>query len=273
MNKISTIAILASIIIHLIIISSFGYLNKLSKNNSVTKLENKKSKIQISFIRSIKQSKVKSKNNIKRIPKIKSLSELGYKYSSSNKILKRGVFGDRLNSIQPGSIYSEIYSKINQHLNYPKELINHNIKGIVNVRLSFSSSGNYLESQTQILSYSKYLKVHVARVLRKAFKYKVKLKSKRNINTLDSIFKFNLTTGIAKSNSSKALYFIRTAYGGNSPIDKINKGVNNIISHASNWLLFLQYRPDFLKTDKELMRKEFNKSILRNYKNDPAWGS
>ncbi len=66
-------------------------------------------------------------------------------------------------------LYQYLYGRIDDQLTYPEEFKNARIEGRVHARVAFSPDGRYLRELSSFSSESPYLRVHVIRMLRRAF--------------------------------------------------------------------------------------------------------
>ena len=177
-------------------------------------------------------------------------------------------------SYKIGSGVIEVFSKIDERLNYPRELMIHNQQGIVNVRIFFDQKGNYQEKNSKFETNNNYLKVHVARILRAALKSprKPNQYTQGSVYTAKATFYFHLSTGLDPEGentvTSDKLSFYRHGYGGDTIYDKIHQNAPSL----PNLLATLyKHRPKFLKSERTLVKEYLNGKIFEDYKNDPAW--
>ena len=87
---------------------------------------------------------------------------------------KIGTFGDNtgfdeLSIDGHNSVYHYINKTIERHIGYPDVFVDRGIEGIVQGRLVFSPTGEYLPQFTKLRSSKGHLKVHVARKLKELF--------------------------------------------------------------------------------------------------------
>jgi hypothetical protein len=75
---------------------------------------------------------------------------------------------DEIRLAQVG-IFQRLYDRINEQLEYPPEFGQAGIEGTVTTHLVFSARGNFLREMSPLRSDSPYLRVLVARALRRAF--------------------------------------------------------------------------------------------------------
>ncbi len=99
------------------------------------------------------------------------------------------------------SVFQELYRRIDANVTYPSELRQQGIEGVVTAQLAFSREGKFLKEQSTVENgASNYLRVVVARALRKAMADELPETMKKNLTapfTLDCTFRFEFTEGDA----------------------------------------------------------------------------
>ena len=186
---------------------------------------------------------------------------------------------------QSVSITSQIYQAILEKLDYPQELVDRNIQGIVKVKFFFGGNGaGYLEKFSTFDGNSNYLKVAVARTLRVAL-YNSDAKLKQRLSQITrpleftGIFNFQISTTkeihFTNEVSDSTFFFYKWVYGGDRPIDLANKVIltaAQIEKIGVNLIdLFLWGRKKLFKTEYEKVDEMQEKWKLEKYKNDPIW--
>ncbi len=188
---------------------------------------------------------------------------------------------------QSVSITNEIYKAIFDRLDYPQELIDKNIQGIVNVELVIAGNGEgYCETKSKIRTNSNYLKVVVAQALRRALnvavadeKVKRVLTSVQKTTKYSAVFNFQISTTqevvFTNKISDNTFFFYKYAYGGNRPIDLVYKSAffaGTLLAGGIISFDFLNLRPLLYKTDYEKGAESLENRKLQKYKDDPSWG-
>ena len=147
-----------------------------------------------------------------------------------------------------------LYSLIDNYIDYPEELAEHDIQGGVEAQFMLTKEGIYLEEFTRINSKSRYLKVYVARRLRKAFSElntsKLKLKKMTKVKVL--IF-FHLTQSsspfVKSSLYDNYIFLYRKRRGISTISDRAIHSVTKALGYVSNILTLINdLIPDSSKT-------------------------
>jgi hypothetical protein len=251
----SFLYLLLSILLHLLL------LLQVKKSSEPIHHQNSK-KINIIVLEKAKKIKVIAKKKKLEIGKL-TLSMLGL---PSNKVdfAEYEVDSSKNISVQKNTL---LFNTINKYLKYPNELVRSKIQGHVSAKFYLDKNGKYDESKSQINSNSVYLRVHIARLLRKSLEAldsgKLKLKKLTQFN---ASFQFKLTTTKNEKDTSQIFdnnyFFYRQKYGVSNKGDVIVKGIGKSLIHLTNWLSLLEYAPD---SDKAMLQKGFK---LKSYEND-----
>lgn len=160
-----------------------------------------------------------------------------------------------------------VFNHIDQYLIYPTELIENEIYGFVTAEIFIDKNLQYLENKTKIKGSSRYLNVHIARVLRLALKsLNQKELNIKKLTRFNLLFEFRLTTSKELLEKSKItdqyFFFYRQEYGAVKNQDKINKAFGKALLHITNWFSLLEYLPD---SDEKKLKKAWK---LRSYEYD-----
>ncbi|MBF0297316.1 MAG: hypothetical protein HQK51_01265 [Oligoflexia bacterium] len=207
-----------------------------------------------------------------------------------------GKFGDSLsgklgssNDREVGGPQDEghllaIFQNISQYLNYPDVLYKNGITGKVNVRIVFDKNGIYQEKLTKFDSTNEFIKVQVARTLRKSVGVKSIFKDNFNKNlqrdffVVDTTFYFAVTANTNEHSHDEIfdskLHFYRVKIGEVSAAttgQKIAYRTLRTLQILRNPLLLLEHRPNWLKTERELVREIYDLGTLREFTKDVVW--
>lgn len=254
------ISLVASISIHLVLF--------FISQNRVIKKNPRKQEIKIKVKERAKRPyKRSSLSNNKKKTKIENLNFSMFAVKKSAvKLNESRVLSN--SDLQVGEA-NHVFSEIEKNLLYPAELVEIGASGSFSVKFYLDKDGNYLENRTKISEGTRFLRVYIARVLRKSL---INMNRKLKLSKLtqfDATFKFQLSTSHVKLESSQVLknryFFYRQNYGISTGRDKVMNGLTKTLTGISNIFSLLQYLPD---SDKTKLRK---KRLLENYINDPFY--
>lgn len=174
------------------------------------------------------------------------------------------VKSNKYHSIQKSNL---LFNAIEEQLIYPNELVENNIQGHVSVRIYLNKGNQYDEKLTKIKGASPFIKVHIARTLRKVLIPEfIKNLNIKKLTRYNIVFNFKLTSEKRAQDESRLLedsfYFYRQEYGVSSKGDKIIKGVDKTLMNLTNWFTLLEYLPDSDQTKQRKMR------IIKSYEDD-----
>ena len=216
----------------------------------------------------IKPKKLKTKVRIKTFkrkssPKSKSShkASLGW-----GRLSWSGVTGSKESKV--GSTNSKILTLVDSGLTYPEEFVTLGIEGVVETQVVIDRNGKLNESQSYISCESKYLEIYLRRVLRKTL-LNNDLVTTKDTGIYKFKFIFELHTGLDKNDQvmlERDSYLYRSAYGGKSNIDKVNKAAAQTIATILNPLSLLRFLPNIQKAKKMRIEKK-----LRSYQRDSYW--
>jgi hypothetical protein len=164
-----------------------------------------------------------------------------------------------------------IYSLLSNYINYPEILARNKIQGGVTANFILTKNGIYLEKLTEIDCKSRYLRVYVARRLRKAFSEvnvaHLKLKKMTKVKIL--IF-FHLTqenNQLLKSGIYDNHIFLYRKQNGISSInDRINYTIRKTFGYINNILTLIN---DLTPDSEETKVKRIYE--LKSYEDDLFW--
>ena len=257
-------SLITSFLLHLVFLLN---INLFKSHTILIKKENVRKEIKLK----IKKSALPSKSKIAQYP------------SSSNHSLKkkkRGLQFSQLGIKGPvqqlsrnaqvgkvsGSKNINLYHQINQYYSYPQAFSKNGIEGFAHVSLILNKNGF---KQMKIITHNPFLRVNIARVIEKSLHTNyLKQNFSLKFVHIDMIFQMELTTNLSKKPETldKELYFYRKSYGGDSGTEKVAKGVTKTLSYVANFLVLLQHRPDFLRSQKELMSRLLKNQKWRKFK-------
>ncbi len=200
-----------------------------------------------------------------KVFRVKVLKEI-----SSNKLLQKKYFskfnklihslpyslGENLNSTNnTGSAHENLYQFINSGLTFPSVFQKFKIKGTVQARLFFDSKGNFIFKNSTFSSSNGFLRFHIMSYLRRRLQG-FKFSDVKKYGYINTFFSFSYTTTTLKTKSSASsvnFVFERIGYGTNS---KVATTLNEIGLTLISVLNLLKFRPEFLKTQKELVQEQ-----------------
>jgi hypothetical protein len=208
-----------------------------------------------------KKITLEKKKIIKRRKKGIVLRDLSYSFKQSSIENSRYTKGD----LSQFSVMNEVFSKLENNVEYPSFLKELKRTGIVKATIYFNKNGKYLETNTAFSGPS-FLKVNIAKALRNSFKTNLLSISKNSKGLyFDCYFDFRLITNKYEAKKSELLsdylYFYRSGYGGERGVDYINKSLTSTLNIFS----LLTLIPDTKNQKQALMRK------VEEYKRDSAW--
>ncbi|MFG1501489.1 hypothetical protein ABMA70_14880 [Halobacteriovorax sp. XZX-3] len=165
---------------------------------------------------------------------------------------------------------NQIFSKIEQNLTYPEELVEIEAQGHFQVTFYLDKNAQYEEKRTKISVGSRFLRAYIAKVLRKSLKNIDQKDLKlQKLTKFNAVFKFNLTTSATELGQSQLLkdryFFYRQRYGVSTGRDRVMNGVTKTLTGITNILSLLEYLPD---SDATKLRK---KRVLETYIKDPFY--
>jgi len=247
------IALLISICIHLLLFTSF----KSNEIKTPVKMP-KSTTYRIRIDTRGKANKKKQRNKQKKSSDISWEDLQVSKQYEGGKIEEKGM-------ILGGSVAVNLKERIEQQVYYPQELAKIGIFGKVHAKIYIDSKGVYHEKFSTFKSHSKYLEIHVRRILRSALNDKLRGRFKKEAY-YSTLFEFDLTTGTKSLASEKSLYFYRKRYGVVTGVDKLNNGLVKVLSGLTNIFTLLEYLPSSQEEQKLKVKK-----LLTSYQEDIYW--
>ncbi len=246
-------ALLLSILIHGLTLFK---ITKIKKKQFIIQEKITIYKLKVNKKRKKEKKKILFSNKISSKKSI-SFSDLSISkdYNPSHKSKEIGI---------SGQIY--FYNQINQYLSYPKEFVKFNIEGLAFVKVYYNKKG--LKRLT-IKSNNPFVRSYTSKIIESSITNSFLKKNARNkIEYAEMIFHFELTTDLSKKPilNNKQLYFYRKEYGGDSGLEKITKTTIKTLSLLSNIVQLLNYRPDILRTDSELIKRMLKEKEWGNLK-------
>jgi hypothetical protein len=223
-----------------------------------TRLQTKKKPRKLVSKTTLKIKKQKTRKNKSRIkkgpgPNI-SWNSLRFAGNSNSAKITRGKYS------------STIYEIIDSAMVYPEELAAVGISGQVHAKIFISSKGHFREEYSYFKGSSKYLEICVRKILRKSLKNNHLVTSKDQ-GVHKAIFEFKLTTALKDNMAIKSgldgMYFYRRRYGVSNGIDKINKGVTEVLGAIMNPLSLLRFLPSVKEHKKKRIKRK-----LETYQRD-----
>ncbi|MBF0360891.1 MAG: hypothetical protein HQK49_07760 [Oligoflexia bacterium] len=192
-----------------------------------------------------------------------------------------------------------VFKNIGQYLNYSDLLFKNGISGIVKVRIVFDKSGIYQEKLSKFDSTNGFVKVHVAKVLRESLGQKsifhsdINKSLEKDFFVIDATFSFIISANRRNESfdeinnyydekkvfdeiNNSTLYFKRIKYGegqSSSTAQKVAYRAERLLQIVQNHLLLWKYRPNWLRSDKELTKEIYELNKLKEFMDDPIWNT
>jgi hypothetical protein len=164
-------------------------------------------------------------------------------------------YAEKLNISGEGSVINDLYEKIDEGLTFPRDYQEFAIQGVVKARLYFDKRGQFIMKSSLFNSKNGFLRFHIMRYLEtKLESYKLKTIHKGGF--LDAKFVFRYQSNTLRqfySLSESQFVFERFGFKGET---KLSNAILEVGKTLVSILNLLKYRPDFLKTNKELQRQQ-----------------
>jgi hypothetical protein len=181
-----------------------------------------------------------------------------------------------LGKIKHAGRFRTLYESLDAALEYPRELVDREIEGVVTATLVFSPDGSFQKGQSKVNASSRFLKVVVFRLLRRVFdprSPKMPRWRESNEMVVHCTFEFRLRSGdVELSNKNQVVdrkmlgnKFYFTRFGNLSGSWKLGPlqgySVMPSIGLDTDWLV------------DQVTPKKDSGDPLDNYRHDPDWGS
>lgn len=248
MNRILIFIIITSL--HILVVLGTKLHEEISLNN-----DHLKTKLSIKI-------NTKTSSDIKNLNSFKSFS------ASLNDSFSGEEYAKELNLNGEGSSIDDLYDTIDEGLTFPNMYQKFGIQGVVKAKLYFDKQGKFVMKSSLFDAKNGFLRYHVMTYLEKKLaNYSLKSKTNGGLISANFVFKYKITS--LKLNSFKIVDSFTFERVGFRAETKFANALLETGKTLVSFLNLLKYRPDFLKTNKELQREQKELRLLEQIRNHP----
>lgn len=217
----------------------------------------------------IKINLIKKKTSKNRRLRNKKKEQLSA-FTQSLLLSSHDGFARNLDLGKEGSAVDDLYQRVNSGLTFPVVFQRFSIQGAVKAKVYFDKDGKFKIKESLFQSKSGFLRFHIMTHLeRRLANYKLKTKFNGGFISMTFLFRYTVS-GIQRVSllSKDSFQFEREAFQAETTVATALLEVGQTLISLLN---LLKFRPDFLRTNKELQKKQRELNYLNRIRSHPYY--